>query len=167
MGYVTICERCGSETRLYDHGLTGAVQVIGAGAQPCRACLKKEIAGLQSKLAEEKNIAACRKLVADNLEKEVERLRKQCQLADSQFSQIATTVGGDARHYEGGGEQTIANFVKQEVERLRGLIVEFVAADDQLSPSKSMGSADHKRTIDRWEAAIKALKGAAVTKGET
>ena len=54
-----------------------------------------------------------------------------------------------------------------EVERLRGLIVEFVAADDQLSPSKSMGSADHKRTIDRWEAAIKALKGAAVTKGET
>ena len=98
---------------------------------------------------------------------EVERLRKQCQLADSQFSQIATTVGGDARHYEGGGEQTIANFVKQEVERLRGLIVEFVAADDQLSPSKSMGSADHKRTIDRWEAAIKALKEAEVAKGET
>ena len=146
MGYVTICERCGSETRLYDHGLTGAVQVIGAGAQPCRACLKKEIAGLQSKLAEEKNIAACRKLVADNLEKGVERLRVRLETAERDRD----TANEDATF-----QHNAAVAAEAEIERLQKLIGELRGA----MPLEKLGGDDPEWLADLKRRAAEAAKG--------
>ena len=44
-----------------------------------------------------------------------------------------------------------------EVERLRGLIDEFAEADGKMSCSKSMPAEENVASMDRWEAAIKAL----------
>ena len=47
--------------------------------------------------------------------------------------------------------------LETELTRLRAAITEFVEADSAISPSKSANEAEHRQTVARWDASIKAL----------
>ena len=54
--------------------------------------------------------------------------------------------------------------LETEITRLRAAIIEFVEADSEISPSKSVSEAEHRQVVARWDAAIKALHEQAAEK---
>ena len=56
--------------------------------------------------------------------------------------------------------------LETELTRLRAAIIEFVESDSEISPSKSVSEAEQKKTVARWDAAIKALHRQAAEKAK-
>jgi len=56
--------------------------------------------------------------------------------------------------------------LETELTRLRAAITEFVEADSEISPSKSVIAAEHRQTVARWDAALEALHEQAAEKAK-